>query len=223
MRCPMRRAAGQDEAAGGQRRCVDASADGREALAQARDAAAVAVLVCLARDAVVGHPHDDVVTFALDRDLAALGAGVAQQVRRPLAHERAEQRLQRDRHGLRCPLDRRLDARRLEDPDRVGELDGEPDAPVALDQLARLAQRLERQRVASPAWRRASSSSTPISRAASCALSAIACSWWPWMSCRSPAKRSRSRSTATSPAWARASSSRIVTSQIHTWATQNSA
>ena len=83
------------------------------------------------------HAHDGVVALALHGDLAALGAGVAQQVRRALAHERAEQRLQRARHRLRRDRDRRVTpaARRIP---RVRELGGEPDAAVALDELARL-------------------------------------------------------------------------------------
>ena len=86
----MRRAAGQGEPAGRQRRRLDAAADGREALAQARDAAPVSVALCT-RDAVVRHPYDDVVALAAHDDLAALGAGVAQEVRRAFADERAEQ------------------------------------------------------------------------------------------------------------------------------------
>ena len=130
------------------------------------------------RDAVVGHPHDDVVALALDRDLAALGAGVAQQVRRAFAHA-ASRTAAAAPTGTASgvPSTAASTPAALQDADRVGELDGEPDAPVALDELARLGQRLERQRVGvARRGARASSSSTPISRAASCALSAIACS-----------------------------------------------
>ena len=143
----MRRAAGQDEAAGGQRRRLDAPADGREALAQARDAAAVAVARLPART-----PSSAIrTTTSSPSRSTAISQRSARVWRSRLV---APSRTSEPNSGCSAtgtasgvPSTAASTPAALQDPDRVGELDGEPDAPVALDQLARLAQRLERQRV----------------------------------------------------------------------------
>ena len=77
---------------------------------------------------------------------------------------------------------------------------------------------------ASRACSRTSCSEAPASwvrplasrRSASSALSAMTCRWWPWTSCRSAAKRSRSRVTARSAACRRALSRRCISLQNQT-------